>query len=146
MALLNFSDILRGYGQPQAQAIVPEQISMQISPFQSLSTQFGGAGAVPGAGAQDSILSRIGKFGTENGQMLGGLMSGAGALWGAYNSGQQLGLAKDAFGLQKRAFETNLANSIASYNTALEDRIRGRSSNPSEAAVAAYLDQHRLRG
>ena len=97
-------------------------------------------------GQDQSILSRIASYGTENGQMLGGLLSGAGSLWGAYNSGQQLGLAKDAFGLQKRAFETNLANSIASYNTALEDRIRGRSSNPNENEVNSYLAAHRLKG
>lgn len=95
---------------------------------------------------QESILSRLASFGTNNGEMIGGLLSGAGALWGAYNSGQQLGLAKDAFGLQKRAFETNLANSIASYNTALEDRIRGRSSNPNETAVQEYLARHSLKG
>ena len=124
--------------------ITPEAIDfLKFSP-QPIQVTQPGIPTMPAT--QESILSRLASFGTNNGEMIGGLMSGAGSLWGAYNSGQQLGLAKDAFGLQKRAFETNLANSIASYNTALEDRIRGRSSNPNEADVQAYLAANKLKG
>lgn len=80
----------------------------------------------------------------QNGQTLNTILSGAGSLFGAWNGMRNYGLAKDSFGLQKKAFETNLRNSTKTYNTALEDRIRGRSSEQSEADVQAYLAKNRL--
>lgn len=39
---------------------------------------------------------------------------------------KQLSLANKQYGLQKRAFETNLTNQVRSYNDALGDRLRAR--------------------
>lgn len=54
-------------------------------------------------------------------------IQGLSQLGNVYLGIKQLGLAKDSFNLQKRAFETNLANSTSAYNTQIRDRIAGRS-------------------
>ena len=54
-------------------------------------------------------------------------IQGLSQLGNIYLGIKQLGLAKDSFNLQKRAFETNLANSTSAYNTQMRDRIVGRS-------------------
>lgn len=54
-------------------------------------------------------------------------IQGLSQLGNVYLGIKQLGLAKDSFNLQKRAFETNLANSTSAYNTQIRDRITGRS-------------------
>lgn len=60
---------------------------------------------------------------------------------------QQNRLARDSFNLQKGVLDTNLANQIASYNTALEDRVAGRFSDRERAAkqpeINDYLDRNR---
>jgi hypothetical protein len=66
-----------------------------------------------------------------------------GNLWSAWQSNQ---LARDAFGFQKRMGEANLANSIASYNTQLEDRARARAATEGQdpATARAYVERNRL--
>lgn len=54
-------------------------------------------------------------------------IQGLSQLGNVYLGIKQLGLAKDSFNLNKRAFETNLANSRSAYNTQIRDRIAGRS-------------------
>ena len=51
---------------------------------------------------------------------------GLGQLGQLYLGLQQLGLAKDSFNFQKQAYNKNLANQTASYNTQMKDRISGR--------------------
>ncbi len=82
----------------------------------------------------------FGKGGTAS-MVLGGLET-LGTLWGAF---QQNKLAKKSLKFQKKAFETNLANSTQVYNTALEDRIRARyatEGRPDEANQ--YIQRHSL--
>lgn len=64
-------------------------------------------------------------------------IQGLSQLGNIYLGIKQLGLAKDSFNLQKRAFETNLANSTSSYNTQIRDRIAGRSYATEEERQAA---------
>ena len=73
-------------------------------------------------------------------------LQGLGSLFSAWNGMQSLGLARDQLQFQKDAYNTNLNNSIQSYNTQLEDRIRGRTSNYAgkEQDVQTYLDNNRL--
>lgn len=77
---------------------------------------------------------------------LSSLAQGIGSIGQLYLGSQQLGLARDAFNQSKQAYQQNMANSIASYNTSLEDKIRGRSSNYAgkEADVQKYLSANKL--
>lgn len=60
---------------------------------------------------------------------------------------QQNRLARDNFNFQKGVMNTNLANQIASYNTALEDRMNSRYSRDereaNQAEINDYLDRNR---
>jgi hypothetical protein len=62
---------------------------------------------------------------------------------GAYTGLKTLGLAQDAFKQEKKAFNINLANQTQSYNTAVGDRIAGRSYS-SEAERQAALSAAQL--
>lgn len=70
-------------------------------------------------------------------------IGGLGALWMGF---QQNKLAQDALSFQKEAYQTNLANSIGSYNMTLEDRIRSRYAQEGRSAAAAdrYISKHKL--
>ena len=70
-----------------------------------------------------------------------------GSLNSIYSGNKQLKLAREGLDFQKTAFNTNLNNSIQSYNTALEDRIRGRTSDYAgkDMDVSAYLAANSLR-
>lgn len=113
------------FGQPANQELMP------VAPVQ--------------APQQQSWLGKTGSW-LSNGQNLATVLQGIGALSQAYLGFQQLKLAKESLGLQKQAFKTNLRNSTQTYNTSLEDRIRGRTSNyeGKENDVNSYLDKHSL--
>lgn len=66
-----------------------------------------------------------------------------GNLWGAW---QQMKLAKKQFRHTKKVTDTNLMNSIKSYNTALQDRGRARAftEGQSKAEADAYIRDNRL--
>lgn len=68
----------------------------------------------------------VGYFGA-NMPLFSAGIQGLSQLGNIYLGIKQLGLAKDSFNLNKRAFETNLANSTSAYNTQIRDRIAGRS-------------------
>ena len=74
-------------------------------------------------------------------------MSLAGNLANIWSGLQQNRLARDNFNLQKGVLNTNLANQISSYNTALEDKVAGRYSDRERAAkqpeINDYLDRNR---
>ena len=95
---------------------------------------------------QGSWMGNAANWVNQNGNTLNTVFNGLGALTSGFNSFRNYGLAKDNFNLQKRAFETNLRNSTKTYNNALEDRIRGRSAEASEADVQAQIARQRLGG
>ena len=64
-------------------------------------------------------------------------LSTIGNLWGAYQGNK---LARKQLSLSTDAYNTNLTNSIKSYNTQLEERIRGRYS-PTNAIGQAEADR-----
>lgn len=94
-------------------------------------------GATPGGGWKGWL---------GNSQNLAAVVQGIGALSSAYLGFQQLKLAKESLGLQKQAYKTNMRNSTQTYNTSLEDRIRGRTSayEGKEMDVNKYLQTNRL--
>lgn len=101
-------------------------------------------GAPMGGAAPQGFMGKAGNW-LSNGQNLGALTQGISAVASAYLGWQQLQQAREALGFQKQAFKANLTNSTQSYNTSLEDRIRGRSANPNESDVQSYLARHSLR-
>ena len=117
------------------------QTEQGLSPF----TPGGASQALPMAPAAAESGGLLGWLG--NYQNLGTAVQGLGTLAQAYLGYQGLKQAKEALGLQKEAFNANLNNSIQTYNTSLEDRIRGRTSDYTgkEADVAAYLAKHSLK-
>lgn len=74
---------------------------------------------------------------------LGGIGT-LGNLWAAFNAQK---LAKEQFQYQKGITDTNLANQIQSYNTALVDRIKARASvtGAGESEVNQYIADNSLR-
>lgn len=72
---------------------------------------------------------------------LGGIQT-IGNLWNSFQAQQ---LARDQFDFTKGMANTNLTNSIQSYNTALEDRIRARAAMEGrpDSYVTDYLDANR---
>lgn len=77
---------------------------------------------------------------------LGSIMSGIGTLGNLWGANRALGLARDQFNFQKDFANTNLANQIKSYNTALEDRARSRAvvEGQSQDTAQEYIDRNRL--
>lgn len=132
-------------------------LGQQNTGQQNMPLNFGGSGYNP---TQSPVLSGVSGLSSTGGAPAGGgfslsnlgfdnlgsLAQGIGSLGQLYMGGQQLGLAKDAFNLSKQAYKQNMANSIASYNTSLEDKIRGRTSNydGKEQDVQDYLNKNKL--
>lgn len=104
--------------------------------------------AINALGTNTALPAASQGFGWNNNtfQSIGSVMQGVGSLGSLYTGLQQLGLARDAYKLQKDAYNTNLTNSVSEYNTNLEDKIRGRTSDYSgkEADVQNYLSNHKL--
>lgn len=71
-------------------------------------------------------------------------LAALGNLWGAFQGNK---LARKQFSLATDAYNTNLTNQIKSYNTALEERIKGRHPTNDVAAQAkadAYIAANKL--
>ena len=100
--------------------------------------------------SEDTMRILFGGTNPETGFQSSGIVSplaqGLGSLFQGWTGMQQLDLARDQLNFQKNAFNTNLRNQTQAYNTALEDRIRGRTSNydGKEQDVQNYLNQNRL--
>ena len=79
-------------------------------------------------------------------QTAGSAMDILGGLAQIYFGFQQQKLAKQQFGFQKQAFNSNLRNSVQSYNTALGDRIRARhfTEGKSNNDTADYIKSNSL--
>lgn len=94
-----------------------------------------------GSGAASSI----GGFGLNLPTLQFGL-GALGSLNSLYSGFQAQRLARDQFNLTKDITNTNLNNSIKSYNTALEGRTRARTAMEGGSAedAQAYIDRNRL--
>ena len=70
-------------------------------------------------------------------------LSALGNLWSGYQANK---MAQRQYDLAKEAYQTNLANSIKSYNNALTDRIRARAAMETgdKNAYDSYLEENKL--
>jgi hypothetical protein len=102
----------------------------------------GGGEAPAGAGAGGGGFFK-GIGGLEGIATIADGLASLGQLYGAF---QGVKLAKEQLGLQREAYQTNLANQRQSYNTALEDRINTRHvmEGRGSAETEAYLAKNRL--
>lgn len=98
-----------------------------------------GSGVIPGTG--DSGMGFGWNMGT--GRLALGALGTVGNLWQAWNANQ---MAQKTFNFQRDIMNTNLTNSIKSYNTQLEDRARSRAvtEGQTDEERQAYVDRNRL--
>lgn len=125
-----------GMQQPPAFYLPGMQPGGQYAPSQGLSAPTADSG---GSGAGGFKLG----FNAPTFQMgLSGL-NAIGNLWGAFEAQK---LAREQFDFTKNTTNTNLNNSIKSYNTALGDRARARGFTEGQSAsqIQSYVDQNRL--
>ena len=101
-----------------------------------------GAGPTGFMGALKGLGGWFGK----NGQTIGNWANVIGQGVNAYVGLQQLGLAKDALKFEKKAFKTNLANQVDSYNTQMRDRTTGRWYATEEERQAALKEAELSQG
>lgn len=109
----------------------------------------GFGGPFGGVAPQGGVLAGLGKIGGwlgKNGAAIGQWGNLASQGIQAYVGLQQLGLAKDALKFEKKAFKTNLANQVDSYNTQMKDRVTGRWYATEEERQAALKDAELPQG
>lgn len=80
-----------------------------------------------------------------NAPTIGAGLSGLATIGNVWNAWQSQKLAKQQFKYTRGVTETNLANSIASYNTALSDRARSRGAmeGQSQSQIDQYVNDNR---
>lgn len=117
---------------------MPTNVNSWNSP-ESAYKGLGGQGDMPAAQTELPWYKNFSNWGT--------IANGIGALSSAYLGMKNYKLAKEQLGLSKEAFNANLNNSIKTYNTSLEDRIRGRTAqyDNKENDVQSYLSKHSLK-
>jgi len=161
---LGYSSSFGGYGNPMNQAPTGANLSTGITPSPvapmpgpAVVTPPVGSGLVPTAstsGAPAGVAEagkdgKAGFFGADGftmGDMKGlvDIIGGFGSLWSGMQTNK---LAKETLAFNKSAYDRNLTNSIASYNLALEDRMRSRytQTNGTGADADAAIARHALR-
>ena len=116
-------------GQQVAQGMIGPGVGQQVAP------QVGGI--------NNNLSSPLGmNLGT--GQLVLGGIGTIGNLWSAWQAQK---LAKEQFNYQKDITDTNLANQIQSYNTALSDRMnsRGFMQGDSQSTIDQYIEENSMR-
>ena len=106
-------------------------------------------GVIPAAAPPIGFMAGLGKIGGwigKNGQTIGNIAGALSSGVQAYVGLQQLGLAKDALKFEKKAYKTNLANQVDSYNTQMKDRVTGRWYATEEERQAALREAELPQG
>lgn len=135
---LDFSGLgwLNSQGGAAGQGFVPGAMSMDGMNYSALAQVPTGTTNLPGAG------NGLG-FNLDTAKLA---MSGLATLGGLWNAFQSQKMAKKQFNFTKDITETNLANSIKSYNTALGDRARSRgfTEGQSQSQIDSYVADNSL--
>lgn len=137
-SLGNSSDYLSDF---QMNPTSNESLGMNFSPDLGGMPNWGNDPTVTGSYGDAPTFNPMGnqQGGSDLGWNMGTLNTGfkglatLGNLWGAFQGNK---LARKQLSLATDAYNTNLTNSIKSYNTQLEDRIRGRYSSGNAAGQA----------
>ena len=103
-----------------------------------------GQQVAPQVGGINNNLSTPLGMNLGTGQLVLGGIGTIGNLWSAWQAQK---LAKEQFNYQKGITDTNLANQIQSYNTALSDRMnaRGFVQGDSQSTIDQYIEENSLR-
>lgn len=103
-----------------------------------------GQQVAPQVGGINNNLSTPLGMNLGTGQLVLGGIGTIGNLWSAWQAQK---LAKEQFNYQKDITDTNLANQIQSYNTALSDRMnaRGFVQGDSQSTIDQYIEENSLR-
>ena len=103
-----------------------------------------GQQVAPQVGGINNNLSTPLGMNLGTGQLVLGGIGTIGNLWSAW---QAQNLAKEQFNYQKGITDTNLANQIQSYNTALSDRMnsRGFMQGDSQSTIDQYIEENSMR-
>lgn len=101
-----------------------------------------------GMGGLDNLAASIGnqgKFGL-NVPTIGLALQGLGTIGSLWAGFKQLGLANKQFEYTKKITDTNLDNSIKSYNTSLADRARSRAftEGRSQDEADSYVEKNKM--
>lgn len=126
---------------------------------QEVPSQYGANGSIPALdlistpqGETNSFLG-LGKGGGEGGMNFlgeGGMLDfglqGLQTIAGIVNANKVNKLARDQFNFQKGVANTNLNNTISSYNTRLSDRARSRGfvEGQSQSQIDDYINKNKL--
>lgn len=117
-----------------------ESLQFGMPTFDPLGFGVGGQQGVPSLDSANSF-----KFGMNAPTLQMGLsgINTLGNLWGAFQANK---LARDQLDFTKKITNTNLNNSVQSYNTALTDRAkaRGFTEGKSDEEVQNYITTNRL--
>lgn len=130
----------------------PTQTTVPFSPVPGLDMGQRNLLATQTPGAPTGFMAGLKGLGGwlgKNGQTIGNIAGAIGQGVNAYVGLQQLGLAKDALKFEKKAFKTNLANQVDSYNTQMKDRLTGRwyaTEEERQAAIKEAELQQGMRG
>ena len=100
--------------------------------------------AAPQVGGLNNTLSTPLGMNIGTGQLVLGGIGTLGNLWSAWQAQK---LAKEQFNYQKDITDTNLANQIQSYNTALTDRMtsRGFTQGDSQSTIDQYIEKNSMQ-
>ena len=100
--------------------------------------------AAPQVGGVNNSLSTPLGMNLGTGQLVLGGISTIGNLWASWQAQK---LAKEQFNYQKGITDTNLANQIQSYNTALSDRMnaRGFMQGDGQSTIDQYIEENSMR-
>ena len=100
--------------------------------------------AAPQVGGTNNNLSTPLGMNLGTGQLVLGAIGSIGNLWSSWQAQK---LAKEQFNYQKGITDTNLANQIQSYNTALMDRInaRGYMQGDNQSTINQYIQDNSIR-
>lgn len=112
------------------------------------SDYFASAGLGSGAANMPGTFGNVGGGGLTTGQYVGLGLGGLQTIGNLLASFKSLSLANKQFNFQKDFATKNMANQVATYNTALADRARSRAAMESQTPdqAQAYIDKNKLTG